>query len=120
MVFQIAEDHLGSLGRGAIAGPGFWNYDFALLRSINLGETGARLQFRAEFYNLFNHANLSVPISQYVLSMAHEPAVRPSLLRAESELFAIRRSASGEPVSANSVGNQDLVLTVLVTAGVRH
>jgi hypothetical protein len=64
-VFQIAQDHLGTLGRGAIAGPRFWNYDFALLRSINLGETGARLQFRAEFYNLFNHANLSVPISQY-------------------------------------------------------
>jgi hypothetical protein len=29
-----------------------------------LGDT-VRLQFRAEFYNLFNHANLSVPISQY-------------------------------------------------------
>ena len=25
-----------------------------------------RLQFRAEFYNLFNHANLSVPYTEYL------------------------------------------------------
>jgi hypothetical protein len=63
-VFRVAQDHLGSLGRGAIAGPGFWNYDFALLRSINISDR-LRLQFRAEFYNLFNHPNLSVPVTQY-------------------------------------------------------
>ena len=62
--FRFAQGHLGSLGRGALAGPGFWNYDFAVLRSINLGER-AHLQFRAEFYNLFNHPNLSVPVTQY-------------------------------------------------------
>ena len=32
--FDMAADHLGNLGRGAIQGPGFWNYDFALLRTI--------------------------------------------------------------------------------------
>jgi len=63
-VFRVAQGHIGSLGRGAIAGPGFWNYDFALLRSINLSAS-VRLQFRAEFYNLFNHPNLSVPVTQY-------------------------------------------------------
>ena len=66
-IFQLAEGRIGSLGRGAITGPGFWNYDFALLRNINVGETGVRVQFRAEFYNLFNHANLSAPITQYAL-----------------------------------------------------
>ena len=56
--------HLGNIGRGAIKGPGFWNYDFALLRQINLGRSGRfRLQFRAEFYNLFNHANLTAPVT---------------------------------------------------------
>jgi hypothetical protein len=65
-VFELAQGHIGSLGRGAISGPGFWNYDFALLRSVTLGET-VNLQFRAEFYNLFNHANLSAPVTQYTL-----------------------------------------------------
>jgi hypothetical protein len=56
-------DHVGNVGRGAIKGPGFWNYDFALLRNIALTDRGLRMQLRAEFYNLLNHANLSPPIS---------------------------------------------------------
>jgi hypothetical protein len=59
--FVLATDHLGNLGRGAIQGPGSWNYDFALLRSIGGGESRMHVQLRAEFYNLFNHANLSFP-----------------------------------------------------------
>jgi hypothetical protein len=54
---------VGNLGRGAIAGPGSWSYDSALLRNIDLTESGIRLQFRAELYNMFNHANLSTPMS---------------------------------------------------------
>lgn len=65
--FQLAQGHAGNLGRGSMAGPGFWNSDFALLRNINRGENGMRIQLRAEFYNLLNHANLSVPVTQYAL-----------------------------------------------------
>jgi hypothetical protein len=61
--FQLPQSSVGNSGRGAFEGPGSWNYDFALLRSIALTESGIRLQFRAEFYNLLNHANLSSPIS---------------------------------------------------------
>ncbi|OFV99546.1 MAG: hypothetical protein A3F68_07130 [Acidobacteria bacterium RIFCSPLOWO2_12_FULL_54_10] len=56
---------VGNLGRGAIKGPGSWNYDFALLRNFPLTDDGLRLQFRAEFYNLFNHPNLSPPVSLF-------------------------------------------------------
>lgn len=63
--FRPAVDHLGNLGRGALGGPGFWNYDFAFMRNIGPKESGVRAQFRAEFYNLFNHANLSAPITDY-------------------------------------------------------
>jgi len=59
-----ATDHVGSLGRGALKGPGFWNYDAAILRNFVLKES-LRLQFRAEFYNLFNHANLSTPVTNF-------------------------------------------------------
>lgn len=54
---------LGNSGRGAFRGPGFWNYDFSIGREFRLsglGETG-RLQIRAAFFNVFNHANLGVP-----------------------------------------------------------
>jgi hypothetical protein len=61
--FQPTEEKVGNLGRGAVGGPGFWNYDFALQRNVSLWESRVRLGIRAEFYNLFNHPNLSTPIS---------------------------------------------------------
>lgn len=50
----------GSLGRNAVLGPGFNNVDFSVLKSINLDET-RRLQFRAEVFDLLNHANFGQP-----------------------------------------------------------
>ena len=58
-----ADGAIGNAPRNAFRGPGFWNVDFALSRSFalsRLGEQG-RLQFRAEFFNLFNHTNLGSP-----------------------------------------------------------
>jgi hypothetical protein len=52
---------VGTLGRGAMAGPGFWNYDFALIRHFGRPEARFRVQLRGESYNLFNHANLGPP-----------------------------------------------------------
>jgi hypothetical protein len=40
--------------------PGIANVDLSLLRSIRLNEQ-ARLQFRAECFNLANHANFGLP-----------------------------------------------------------
>jgi hypothetical protein len=54
---------LGTLGRNALTGPGFWNVDFSLAKSFRpgwLGEAGA-IQLRADIFNLFNHANLGNP-----------------------------------------------------------
>jgi hypothetical protein len=47
------------LGRNFFRGPGFWNVDAGIYKRFQLWE-GFDLQFRAEFYNLFNHANLFV------------------------------------------------------------
>ena len=64
-LFRPAVGRIGTLGRGAVAGPGFWNYDFALIRQFATPDARLRLQFRAEGYNLFNHANLSSPVPVY-------------------------------------------------------
>jgi len=56
-------ENIGNLPRNVLRGPGFWNVDFGLSRSFalpRLGEQG-RVQFRAEFFNLFNHTNLNNP-----------------------------------------------------------
>jgi hypothetical protein len=51
---------LGTAGRNILEGPGTSIVDFSLLKSIGLSERH-RLQFRTEFFNLFNHANFDFP-----------------------------------------------------------
>jgi hypothetical protein len=52
----------GNAGRNIARGPGQTNFDFSLTRGFSLTER-TRLQFRAETFNLFNHANFAVPVS---------------------------------------------------------
>ena len=57
--------YFGSLGRNTFRGPAFHNFDFALIKDTPIGrESGteiANLQFRAEFFNLFNIVNFGLP-----------------------------------------------------------
>jgi hypothetical protein len=50
----------GNLGRNVVTGPSFINTDFSIIKNTKIGE-GMRLQFRAEFFDLFNHANFGQP-----------------------------------------------------------
>ncbi len=53
----------GNLGRGTVTAPGVANIDASLKKDTaihGLGEAGA-LQFRAEFFNLFNRPNFAAP-----------------------------------------------------------
>jgi hypothetical protein len=50
----------GSLGRNVVIGPGFNNTDFSVIKNTQLTET-LHLQFRAEIFDLFNHANFGQP-----------------------------------------------------------
>lgn len=54
---------VGSAGRDQFYGPGLANYDFTAAKNFPLGTEKMRLQFRADFFNLFNHTNFSNPIS---------------------------------------------------------
>ena len=50
----------GNLGRDQIFGPGFWNVDFSLSKNFQLRDR-LTLQFRSEFFNIFNHPNFALP-----------------------------------------------------------
>ncbi|MCI0390717.1 MAG: Plug and carboxypeptidase regulatory-like domain-containing protein [Acidobacteria bacterium] len=45
---------LGNTGRNWLRGPGFTNFDFSLFKSFKFTER-ISLQYRAEFFNIFNH-----------------------------------------------------------------
>ena len=50
----------GSVGRNTLRGPRFFNTDFGLMKGATIRER-MRLQFRAEFFNLFNNVNFTLP-----------------------------------------------------------
>jgi hypothetical protein len=56
----------GALGRNTFRGPAYYDYDFALIKDTPFGRrsSGAErvnLQFRSEFFNLFNIVNMGLP-----------------------------------------------------------
>jgi hypothetical protein len=60
------QGRFGTLGRNSFRGPAFYDFDFALIKDTPFGRrrTGAEridLQFRGEFFNLFNIVNMGLP-----------------------------------------------------------
>jgi hypothetical protein len=60
------QGQFGTLGRNTFRGPAFYDYDFALIKDTPFGQrrSGAEridMQFRAEFFNLFNIVNMGAP-----------------------------------------------------------
>lgn len=50
----------GNAGRNILTGPSFRTIDFSVFKSLQFTER-RRLQFRTEFFNLFNHPNFNLP-----------------------------------------------------------
>ncbi|MCI0350666.1 MAG: hypothetical protein L0Z53_14680, partial [Acidobacteriales bacterium] len=50
----------GATGRNAVRGPGYWNTDIGILKNFTVTEQ-INVQFRAEMFNAFNHANFANP-----------------------------------------------------------
>ncbi|RXH54627.1 TonB-dependent receptor domain-containing protein [Granulicella sibirica] len=55
----------GTLGRNTFRGPAFYDFDVSLIKDTPVGHRGkgelAVIQFRSEFFNVFNIANLGLP-----------------------------------------------------------
>ena len=56
----------GTLGRNSFRGPAYYDYDFALIKDTPFGRRSSGielvdLQFRSEFFNLFNIVNMGLP-----------------------------------------------------------
>jgi hypothetical protein len=55
----------GKLGRDTFRGPAFHDFDFSLIKDTSFGSRGKNelciLQFRAEFFNIFNIVNFGLP-----------------------------------------------------------
>jgi hypothetical protein len=55
----------GALGRNTLSGPAFSSTDFAILKDFPFKER-YRVEFRSEFFNVFNQVNFSNPDSSVI------------------------------------------------------
>jgi Carboxypeptidase regulatory-like domain len=60
------EGRFGTLGRNTFFGPAYYDFDYAVIKSTPFGHRAsgverADLQFRAEFFNLYNIVNMGLP-----------------------------------------------------------
>ncbi len=62
--FATPAGEYGTAPRNLLRGPGTWQIDLGAGKNIPLWERG-QLQFRAEFYNIFNHPQLGQPQSTF-------------------------------------------------------
>lgn len=62
--FKVAAPYtFGNAGRNIIRGPNYVDFDVSVLRNFRITER-TNLQFRSEFYNVFNHPNFNPPGAQ--------------------------------------------------------
>ncbi len=105
---------LGNSGRNAFIGPGFYSLDLSVARSFGLrwlGEGGS-LKFRADAYNVLNHANLGNPNSDFT-----DPAfTNPLTTQFGIATFGRQGTQSGFPaVSPLNETARQIQLSVRVT-----
>ena len=60
----------GNLQRDFLSGPGTVNTNFSVIKETPIKE-GFRVQFRAEFFNLLNHANFALPNANVFVQTAN-------------------------------------------------
>lgn len=73
----------GNVGRNTLIGPGMVDTDAALLKTTSISER-LTLQFRAEVFNIFNHANFGTPNAVVFSSASSVPATTAGVITATS------------------------------------
>jgi len=66
---HAAQGELGDAPRAPLSGPRFINTDLSFVKHFALPYEGMRVDFRAEFFNLFNHPHFYLPGSSGVSNM---------------------------------------------------
>jgi hypothetical protein len=69
----------GDVGRDVLTGPGLAELDFSTTKNTSLSEK-VRLQFRAEFFNIFNRANFGTPNPVVFSSASATPSPTAGLI----------------------------------------
>jgi hypothetical protein len=82
--FSGAGTGFGNSKIGSILGPGQWNWDLSILKDTRITE-GTNLQFRAEFYNIWNHTQFAPPsgndVNAALFGVVNSTSVTPRVVQ---------------------------------------
>jgi hypothetical protein len=97
--------HFGNLGRNALHGPTFKQWDFAIYKNTPITER-VNVQFRADFFNILNHPNFANPflpafiadpgINGFTLGASCAGGTRPCVLNREVGAGSYPITATGD------------------------
>ena len=74
--FQLqSPGQFGNAGRNILIGPGLVNLDLSVFKNIRIpiGENRIKMQFRAELFNILNHANFAIPSNTDIFDSTGKP-----------------------------------------------
>jgi hypothetical protein len=77
LIASTAGTDIGNVGRNCLRGPRQVNLDFSIAKLFPLDESRS-FEFRAEFFNLFNHPNFANPISNLNALFASGGSIDPA------------------------------------------
>ena len=75
--FPAPATRMGNASRNSLIGPGLSNFDLSLFKNNQIKRISEtfNIQFRAEFFNVLNHANFLSPVANNALFSANGAAV---------------------------------------------
>lgn len=88
-----AAGSFGNAGRNILNGPSFAELDLGVIKETPIGED-MNLEFRAEFFNIFNHPNFAVPTN----------TVGPNGSGGNGDAIFLGRSTGGQGILAANAG----------------
>ncbi len=86
----------GNLGRTVVPGPGLVNLDFSVLKDTRIPKISEAfdVQFRAEFFNIFNHSNFALPSATLYSLSSYNASGQPANVNVASTAGQITATAT--------------------------
>jgi carboxypeptidase family protein len=95
-------DVIGTVGRNPVRGPGFFQWDFSLMKNFPITET-VRLQFRTDLFNIFNHPNFANPDGGICTALTPATPTTPASCTPNTNFGRVSQTVAD--VSGGAIGN---------------
>jgi hypothetical protein len=93
--------HFGDEGRNSLLGPNYRDLDFAVSKMTSINER-LKVQFRADFYNIFNHPAFASPLLPAFFADAAPNGISDGTAATCGPAVTIGRSCGFYPITATS------------------